>query len=214
MTDFNTVVYVVDDDQAFRLAIGRLLRAEGIRYEAFASAEDFLAAELEDGPACLLLDVEMPQSSGFDLQRQLNNQGRSWPIAFLTGHGTIPMTVQALKAGAEEFLTKPIDGHDLLRAVTELQASAIRRHQQWLHINDLRQRYSTLTPREREVLPLLARGLSNKALAQVLSTSEITAKVHKRHVMAKMSASSSIELAMLFETINADGMSLAQTAGE
>lgn len=204
MTRSSTFVYVIDDDYMVRTALGRLLDAEGIRYMVFKSAEDFLDASLPDAPACLLLDVELPLATGLDLQAELNTRGQPWPIIFMTGHGTIPMTVQAMRAGAVEFLTKPFEEDDLLKALNLVLEAAATQHTKWRRSKDALTRLAKLTPREREVMELIVTGLSNKAIASHLTMSEVTVKVHKKRVMEKMAAETVIDLVSLHGCIKVD----------
>lgn len=188
------VVYIVDDDAHVRTALSRLLRSHAIAHQTFGSAEEFLAAQLGTGSACLLLDVTLPAATGFDLQAELAQRSRHWPIVFMTGHGSIPMSVQAMKAGAVEFLTKPFDEQTLISTLTHVLAIAQAERRKWLQVEGVRRQYATLTPREREVLELLVTGIANKEVARQLGTSEVTVKVHKKHVMDKMQASTVVGL--------------------
>lgn len=204
MTRSPTFVYVIDDDQMVRTALGRLLDAEGISHLVFSSAEDFLAASLPDTPACLLLDVELPLATGLDLQAILNARGQPWPIIFMTGHGTIPMTVQAMRAGAVEFLTKPFEEEDLLGALSSVLEAASTQHAKWRRIHEIKRRVGKLTPRECEVMELIVTGLTNKMIASQLKMSEVTVKVHKKRIMEKMQAETVIELAGFHDCLNKD----------
>lgn len=188
------IIYVVDDDDAVRRAIVSLLRADGHEVADFNCAQAFLAHPFCDVPGCLILDMNMPVADGFDVMDGLRRLGRALPVIFLTGYGTIPLTVKAMKTGALEFLTKPVNPLQLLQTVADGLRQArdnfmhLREHQ------DLAQRYQSLTPREREVLELVIGGLLNKQIATALGVSEITAKVHKRRVMEKMQARSLADL--------------------
>jgi FixJ family two-component response regulator len=187
-------VFVVDDDAAVREAIGNLIRSVGLRGLLFESARDFLATEKSDAPACLILDVRMPGLSGLDCQRRLAEAGFHIPIIFMTGHGDIPMSVHAMKAGAFEFLTKPFRDQELLDAVHEaIERDRVRRTEE-RGASELRERFNLLTTREREVMTWVVSGLLNKQIAGEIGTSEITVKVHRSHMMQKMKADSVADL--------------------
>ena len=188
--DAEALVFVVDDDAPMRESLKNLLRSVGLRVEAFASAQEFLHSPRPDVPGCLVLDVRLPGLSGLDLQKQMAEGDRHMPIIFITGHGDIPMTVQAMKAGAVEFLTKPFRDQELLDAVQHALERDRQAREQRAQSDALRRRYSALTPREREVLALVVAGLLNKQIAGQLGTSEAAVKVHRQHVMAKMAAGS------------------------
>jgi FixJ family two-component response regulator len=195
------LVCVVDDDAAVREALASLLRACGFRVETFDSAEAFTQRRGEEVPTCVLLDVRMPGMSGLELQRQLAQRREPVGIVFITAHGDIPMAVEAVKAGAIEFLVKPFDDRQLAAAVqAALQASAAARRQRDATA-DLRRRLRTLTPREREIAELIVAGLRNKQVAARLNISEITVKVHRHNVMAKMGANSLAQLVAAFERL-------------
>ena len=187
-------VFVVDDDASVRRSTERLVRAQDIDVRSFASAREFLHAAPVKRPACLVLDVRMPGGSGLDLQHELAQRGVEIPIIFLTGHGDIPTTVRAMKAGAVEFLTKPVRPRELLaaiRAALERDRAAQRTQ---LELAELRERYELLTPREREVMRLVVAGLLNKQIAGELGAAERTVKFHRAHIMEKMRADSLAEL--------------------
>jgi FixJ family two-component response regulator len=188
--DAEAMVFIVDDDAPMRESLQNLLRSVGLRVEAFASAQEFLRRPRPDVPGCLVLDVRLPGLSGLDLQKQMAQGDRDMPIIFITGHGDIPMTVQAMKAGAVEFLTKPFRDQALLDAVQHALARDRQAREQRAQSDALRRRYSALTPREREVMALVVAGLLNKQIAGQLGTSEAAVKVHRQHVMAKMAAGS------------------------
>lgn len=194
-------VYVVDDDAAIRTSLQRLLNSADIACDVFESAEAFLAEPVGEHPMCLLLDVNLAQGTGFDLQQTLLDRGQQFPIIFMTGYGTIAMSVRAIKAGAREFLTKPFEPEQLLDLVREALDSDARNLLERTLTCDVRARFNSLTPREKQVMSLLITGKMNKQIAVELGTSEITAKVHKKHVMTKMSARNVIELLKMRERL-------------
>ncbi|HLY37098.1 MAG TPA: response regulator [Candidatus Binatia bacterium] len=198
-------VFVIDDDASVRRALGRLLRSAGLTVRALPSAEEFLADPPDDGPSCLVLDVSMPGIGGLDLQQRLRAVGRDRAIVFLTGHGSVPKGVCAMKAGAVDFLQKPFDAPVLLDAVRRaLERDRVERAARERH-DRIRERFELLTPREREVLALVVTGLPNKLVADRLGTSEKTIKVHRGRVMAKMRAQSLAHLVRLADRVGIRG---------
>jgi FixJ family two-component response regulator len=202
MAEATATVVVIDDDPAIRESIGSLLRSVGLQAKLFASVDEFLKAGRPDGPACLVRDVRLPGRSGLDLQRELAVASIRLPIVFITGYGDIPMSVEAMKGGAIEFLTKPFRDQDLLDAIQ----LGLARDRAWLEnersLAGLRARFETLTPREREVMTLVVAGRLNKQIAYEIGISEITVKVHRAQVMRKMQASSLPDLARMADRLN------------
>lgn len=195
MNKATPVVFVVDDDDAVRRALTRLIRSAGYRVEGFGSAHEFLACDLcADCTACLVLDVQLPDLSGLELQRELNGAGRALSIIFITGHGDIPMTVSAMKAGATDFLMKPVNDAELLLAIKTALGHASQALASRIELDSIHDRLGRLTPRERQVLALVVKGRLNKQVALELGTVEKTIKVHRARVMEKMEAHSLAEL--------------------
>lgn len=201
MKPTDPIVFVVDDDPSVREALSSLIRSVGLRVETFASAQDFLHHQRPEAAACLVLDVRMPGMSGLDLQRELANAGERIPIIFITGHGDIPMTVFAMKAGAVEFLPKPFRDEDLLDAIRQaLKRDQVARRER-AELTGIQEKYNTLTSREREVMALIVRGMLNKQIAAELGITEMTIKVHRHNIMQKMEAKSLPELVRMVERL-------------
>lgn len=205
MTQERPIVCVVDDDAAMRASLESLFRSLRLEVRSFETTTAFLRAEAPDGPSCIVLDVRLPGQSGIELQRVLNATGRRSPIVFITGHGDIEMSVSAMKAGAVEFLTKPFRHQDLLDAVHRALEIDRARRADAAETRSLRDRFTSLTQREREVMELVAKGRLNKQIAGALELSEITVKVHRGHIMRKMQASSLPDLVRFWDRLARDG---------
>jgi FixJ family two-component response regulator len=201
-TTERSFVFVIDDDDSLRESLGSLFRSVGLEVKTFASAQAFLHTKLPDAPACLVLDVRLPGMSGLDFQGELAKSDIHLPIVFMTGHGDIPMTVKAMKAGAVEFLTKPFREQDLLDAVRVGIERSSEDHQRDRSLSKIRASYEALTPREQEVFGFVTSGLMNKQIAGEMNVSEITVKVHRGNVMRKMSARSLAELVRMADTLH------------
>jgi RNA polymerase sigma factor (sigma-70 family) len=202
MPELHHVVFIVDDDASVRDALKRLIRSVGLRVELFGSAQEFLQRGRPDVPSCLVLDVRLPGIGGLDLQRQLADANVQTPIIFITAHGDIPMSVRAMKAGAVEFLTKPFRDQDLLDAIQIALERDRARLQREAEIAVLRERFESLTPREREVVAMVVSGMPNKQIAGEIGITENTVKVHRSRAMEKMQAQSLADLVKMVERLD------------
>jgi FixJ family two-component response regulator len=201
MSETDAMVFVVDDDAPMRESLQNLIRSVGLRVELFASAQEFLRRKPPDLPSCLVLDVRMPGLSGLDLQKRTGDAGIEIPIVFITGHGDVPMSVRAMKAGAVEFLTKPFRDQDLLDAIQQALERDGKARNQRAELEELRSRFASLTSREREVMKRVVAGLLNKQIGAELGTSETTVKIHRHQVMEKMGAGSLAELVRMSDRL-------------
>jgi FixJ family two-component response regulator len=201
MTTVPGLVFIIDDDAGVRNAVLRVLKSVGLNAEVFAAPQDFLRRKRPDVTSCLILDVRLPEISGLEVQRKLIEAGVHIPIIFITAHADVPMTVQAMKSGAVEFLTKPFRDQDLLDAIQQALERDRRMRQEQNELAELRSRYESLTPRERQVMTLVASGMPTKVIASVLGTSEVTAKVHRAQIMHKMLADSLVQLGRMAEKL-------------
>ena len=202
MTVPDPIVYLIDDDEAVRVAVKDLLESVGLRTKTFASGREFLKASRAESPSCLVLDVRLPGVSGLAFQRELTGANVEIPVIFITGHGDIPMTVQAMKAGAVDFLTKPFRDQELLDAIHKAVERDRARREERAGVAELRKRYEELTPREREVMGLVIQGQPNKQIAAELGTSETTVKIQRGQVMRKMEADSLPDLVRMAERLS------------
>ena len=201
MTDTDPIVFIVDDDDSVRKALTRLIKSVDLTVETFASAHDFLKRKSHNGPACLLLDIRMPGLSGLDLQDELVAAGRTLPIIFISAHGTIPLTVRAMKAGAVDFIEKPFEDQTLLDAINQSLKKDRQAKLEQAEVGEIQRRVDSLTPREREVFALVVSGKLNKQIAFELGTTERTIKAHRARVMKKMQAKSLADLIRLAEKV-------------
>jgi FixJ family two-component response regulator len=202
MTDTDPIVFIVDDDDSVRKALTRLIKSVDLTVETFASAHDFLKRKSHNGPACLLLDIRMPGLSGLDLQDELVAAGRTLPIIFISAHGTIPLTVRAMKAGAVDFIEKPFEDQTLLDAINQSLKKDRQAKLEQAEVREIQRRVDSLTPREREVFALVVSGKLNKQIAFELGTTERTIKAHRARVMKKMQANSLAYLIRLAERVS------------
>ena len=199
------VVFLVDDDRSVLRALGRLVRSAGFAVEAFASPREFLERPPHLGPGCVVLDLRMPGASGLEVQASMVAAGNLLPVVFLSGHGSVPATVKAMKAGAVDFLTKPFEDRELIAAIENGIARSVAARSERAELEALRTRMASLTPRESEVFPLVARGLPNKQIAARLGTAEKTIKVHRARVMEKMGAGSLADLVRMAGRVGSEG---------
>jgi len=199
------IVYVIDDDPLMLGALGMLFRSIDLRVETLASATEFLQHDLPPVPSCLVLDIRLPRLSGFDLQAELSRRGINIPVIFITGHGDIPMSVKAMKAGAVDFLTKPFRDQEMLDAVTAALERDRKRRSEDKSYSEVQDRFASLTPRERQIMALVTGGLMNKQVAGKVGISERTVKIHRGNVMRKMCAKSLAQLVMMAETLGVRG---------
>jgi len=203
MNELRPIVYVIDDDPSMRAALEDLVGSIGLQVRGFASPQEFLESKPADSPGCLVLDIRLPGMSGLSFQKELMKAGLPLPVIFITGHGDIPMSVRAMKAGAVDFLTKPFHDQDLLDAIHAAIERDRDKRRETLLITELRKRYETLTERERHIMGFVVAGRPNKQIAAELDLSEMTVKVHRGQVMRKMKARSLPELVRMSDTLGA-----------
>jgi FixJ family two-component response regulator len=201
MVEERAVVFVIDDDPSMRLALEDLVSTVGLEVRAFAAPQEFLQSKRPDAPCCLVLDVRLPGMSGLTFHKELANEGVALPVIFITGHGDIPMSVRAMKAGAVEFLTKPFHDQDLLDAIHAAIERDRKRRREAVRLAELRERFATLTERERQIMSFVVNGRPNKQIAAELNLSEMTVKVHRGQVMRKMHAGSLPELVRMADRL-------------
>jgi FixJ family two-component response regulator len=201
MVEERAFVFVIDDDPSMRLALEDLVNSVGLEVRAFAAPQEFLQSKPPDAPGCLVLDVRLPGMSGLTFQKELAKEGRELPVIFITGHGDIPMSVRAMKAGAVEFLAKPFHDQDLLDAIHAAIERDRKRRRDTIRLAELRERFATLTERERQIMTLVVIGRANKQVAAELNLSEMTVKVHRGQVMRKMHAGSLPELVRMADRL-------------
>ena len=201
LPESDTTIAIVDDDPSVRKGLERLIRSLGWKTETFGSAQEFLASARTEAPSCIVLDLQLPGLSGLELQKQMTEAGIEIPIVFLTGHGDIPASVKAMKAGAIEFLTKPVEEQHLFNAIQEAVERDRRTRQQQADVRNLRNRYESLTSREQEVMQQVVSGLLNKQIASELKITEDTVKFHRGHIMRKMRAGSLADLVRMAENL-------------
>jgi FixJ family two-component response regulator len=202
MVEQRAVVFVIDDDPSMRLALEDLVSTVDLEVRAFATPREFLQSKPPDAPCCLVLDVRLPGMSGLTFQQELAKEGLALPVIFITGHGDIPMSVRAMKAGAVEFLSKPFHDQDLLDAIHAAIERDRKRRREAVRLAELRERFATLTERERQIMTLVAIGRANKQIAAELALSEMTVKVHRGQVMRKMHAKSLPELVRMADRLD------------
>ncbi len=205
MTAFDATVFVVDDDPLIRNSLEQLIKSVGLKAYSFSSAQEFLEKDLPDEPCCLILDIRMPRLSGLDLQDELEKRSLTIPIIFITGHGTVSMSVRAMKAGAVDFLQKPFEDQELLDAIHNAIEQNSQTRIEQAEIKQIKRRVESLTPREYEVLCLVAAGMLNKQIAYDLQMSENTVKTHRAHIMKKMKIESLADLVRLTEKVDICG---------